>query len=79
MCDDWRYDYDAFEYWAYQNGYNDSLTIDRICNDGDYTPENCRWVTKIIQDNNKRTNVVIEYNGESSYDYGMVSYTRYPI
>lgn len=65
MCDEWRYDYDTFEYWAYQNGYNDSLTIDRICNDGDYTPENCRWVTKVIQDNNKRTNVVIEYNGES--------------
>lgn len=65
VCDIWRDDYTEFEHWAYNNGYNDTLTIDRIDNDGDYTPENCRWVTKVVQDNNKRTNVILEYNGES--------------
>lgn len=64
VCDAWQDDYAEFERWAYQNGYNDTLTIDRINNDGDYTPRNCRWVDKHTQDNNKRTNVMLEYDGE---------------
>jgi hypothetical protein len=46
------------------NGYGDNLTIDRINNDGNYTPNNCRWTDKITQANNTRTNTYIEYNGE---------------
>ncbi len=39
-------------------------SIDRINNDGDYSPENCRWSSKKEQQNNKRNNVIIEYNQE---------------
>lgn len=65
MCDEWRNSYEKFEEWALNNGYNDTLSIDRIDNDDDYTPQNCRWATKLQQDNNKRSNVFITYNGET--------------
>lgn len=65
ICDEWLNDYYAFEKWALSNGYADDLTIDRIDNDGDYTPYNCRWVDKFVQSNNRRNNVVLTYKGES--------------
>lgn len=64
MCDEWKNDFMAFREWAISTEYNDNLSIDRIDNDGDYCPENCRWATRIIQCNNRRTNVFITYNGE---------------
>ena len=50
--------------WAYRNGYEKGLTIDRINNNGNYCPENCRWTTNVIQANNKRNNILIKYKGE---------------
>lgn len=55
----------AFQKWALTHGYNDSLTIDRLDNDKDYSPENCRWVSRKIQQNNKRNNRIITYKGKS--------------
>lgn len=65
VCDAWVKDYMAFKNWADENGYQPGLSIDRIDNDGNYCPENCRWVTSVAQANNRRSNVMITYNGET--------------
>lgn len=62
VCDDWK-DYRVFRNWAILNQYNDTLTIDRINVNGNYCPENCRWVTMRQQQNNKRSNHIV-YLGE---------------
>mgnify|MGYP003288865965 CR=1 FL=1 len=63
VCDEWH-DYLTFKQWAMANGYEDHLTIDRIDNDKGYSPNNCRWVNRFVQQNNMRTNTTIEYRGE---------------
>lgn len=63
VCEEWTNSYIAFRDWALSNGYNDSLSIDRIKSDGNYEPSNCRWATKIVQANNKRTNRTIIIDG----------------
>ena len=54
----------AFKKWALANGYADNLTLDRIDSNKDYCPENCRWVTIRVQENNKRDNLYINYRGK---------------
>jgi len=62
VCNKWH-DAKAFHDWAVSNGYKDGLTIDRIHNDGNYEPSNCRWATIKEQSNNRRTNRLITING----------------
>lgn len=54
VCNEWLNDYAAFRTWALANGYEDGLTIDRVNTYGDYTPENCRWITIQDQQKNRR-------------------------
>lgn len=63
VCESWK-DYGSFQDWALSNGYNDSLTIDRIDPNGNYEPGNCRWASMAVQGNNRRNNVFWEFNGE---------------
>lgn len=65
ICDEWASDATAFIEWAHSHGYKEGLTIDRIDNDGDYCPGNCRFVDRFTQANNKRNNRRHEYNGTS--------------
>lgn len=67
ICDEWMGEngFITFYNWAMANGYDDSLTIDRIDNNGNYEPSNCRWATYKEQENNMSRNVYYECNGES--------------
>lgn len=66
VCDEWSKDggSDAFCEWSLSHGYKDNLTIDRIDNDGDYSPDNCRWVDRAEQMSNTRRSVYFDYYGE---------------
>lgn len=64
VCDEWK-NYSCFKEWAFKNGYEDSLSIDRIDSNGNYEPSNCRWVDNIVQGNNTSRNLVFTVNGET--------------
>lgn len=64
ICEQWER-YEEFKSWALADGYSDELTIDRTDFDGDYCPENCRWISIQEQQNNKRTNHSLTYNGKT--------------
>lgn len=55
--------FNNFYSWACLNGYEEGLTLERINNDGNYSPENCSWITRKEQGFNKRNTVRIEVNG----------------
>lgn len=72
VCDEWndKGGYKRFREWAYDNGYDENApygkcTLDRIDVNGNYCPENCRWVDAKTQGYNKRTSTFIEFNGKS--------------
>ena len=64
ICDEWINDFKAFYDWSISHGYSDNLSIDRIDNNGNYEPSNCRWVDNKTQCRNIRRNVLVEYNGK---------------
>ena len=67
ICDEWlgKDGLKNFGEWALENGYNNNLSIDRIDNNGNYCPKNCKWSTHLEQQNNTRYNYKIEYNGQT--------------
>lgn len=64
VCDEWRNDFFTFKKWAIENGYDDRLQIDRIDNNGNYEPSNCRWVPNIINVNNREETLFIDYHND---------------
>lgn len=67
ICEEWRHDFKVFYDWAMNHGYTDELTIDRIDNNGNYCPENCRWVDRVTQNRNQRNSRWITHNGETKH------------
>lgn len=65
VCDEWLDDFQAFYDWAILHGYEPGLSIDRIDNNGDYSPSNCQWATRTEQSNNTRTNKQLTYDGKT--------------
>ena len=70
VCEEWRENFGAFKEWAENNGYEENAkrgdnTIDRIDNNKNYCPENCRWVSNKQQANNKSTNIFINYKSRT--------------
>lgn len=64
VCDEWQ-SFQNFMEWSISNGYKEGLSLDRIDNNGNYEPSNCRWATKEQQSENTSQNVFFTYNGET--------------
>lgn len=84
VCAEWLNDYDAFKEWALNNGYDANLSayecsIDRIDYNGNYCPENCRWVNEIVQNNNRCTTRKFQYNGEVYTLRGLSEISKLPM
>ena len=65
LCDEWKNNYDEFYKWSINNGFKLGLSIDRIDNNGNYEPSNCRWATRKQQMRNTSRNRYITYKGET--------------
>ncbi len=62
VCERWQ----SFENFLADMGVRpDGMSVERDDNDGDYTPDNCRWATRSEQQRNRRSNVLLTYNGET--------------
>jgi len=64
ICEEWN-DYLKFKEWALSHGYSEIFTLDRINNNGNYEPSNCRWATDEQQHNNTRRNIFVASNGKT--------------
>lgn len=70
ICEEWRNSYEAFRIWALANGYDENAprgqcTLDRINNNGNYEPANCRWVDMKTQAQNRRPRGYSKKDGET--------------
>jgi len=78
ICNEWENNAKAFYDWAINNGYKKGLQIDRINNDGNYCPENCRFVNTKIQSRNKSSNRILTHNGISKTVIEWAEYLKIP-
>lgn len=80
MCDEWKNDFMSFYNWAMSNGYDENAkfgecTIDRIDNNGNYEPSNCRWINMKQQALNTSRNHLLELNGKKHtvYEWSIIT------
>lgn len=62
VCNDWQ-QFEPFCFWALANGYANGLDLDRIDNNGGYSPSNCRWVSRVTNVNNRRVTIFLTVDG----------------
>lgn len=65
VCDEWKESFECFAKWALSNGYKPGLQLDRIDNDGNYCPSNCRWVTPKENSRHTRKSKYLTLNNET--------------
>lgn len=65
VCSEWLESFEAFRLWSERNGFGPNLTIDRIDNDKNYEPGNCRWTTQIEQAANRSTTNLLTFEGQT--------------
>ena len=65
VCDEWKNDFMAFYDWSITHGWKEGLTIDRIDVNGNYCPENCRWIPLSDQMGNRTNSRYLTFNGET--------------
>lgn len=65
VCDEWKNSYESFRDWCRDNGYEKGLTIDRADVNGNYCPQNCRFTTQKVQQNNRTNNHLLSFRGET--------------
>ena len=75
VCKEWQ-EFAPFKSWALTNGYGPGLSLDRIDNNGNYEPTNCRWATAKQQARNRRSSVIIE--GKTLAEWAEQSVVDYP-
>ena len=76
ICEEWRNDFKSFYGWAIANGYEEHLTIDRINNDGNYEPNNCRWATYKEQAMNRRKRNYVGVPRNSNGTFQRLDFTK---
>lgn len=64
VCAEWQNNFDSFYSWAINNGYNDSLSLDRIDNNKGYSPNNCQWISIKEQQSHKSNTLYVFYQGK---------------
>lgn len=64
ICNEWL-EFENFYNWAMSNGYNNTLTIERVNNNANYEPSNCIWTTMAEQSTNKRSNLLFTYKNKT--------------
>lgn len=75
VCSEWKNDFLAFKKWALENNYSDTLTIERKDVNGNYCPENCCWISRGNQANNKRNTIRI--NGQTLKEISKATSIKY--
>lgn len=79
VCDEWRGSFAAFEAWAIANGFKPELQIDRIDNDKGYSPDNCRWVDRVTNSNNRRDTLKLPNGAIPSRISESLGLTKYAV